>query len=648
MIQKKSTITIVCLVLFFVSCVSIFIAAYAYYLSKASRNNSLTIGNVEFVMSGTDDTGLVVEEGSAYFHSTLEIYNGSFAPESYAQALEMTNSDNGKSIADAKITLTREQEREVFYGLSLRADGYSNNAQFSENIKVTGYLLNDEGTDGTLTAWNHTSFGQAEPLESRMGAGSKTYHIFITAESASVAGYNFSFDIVLDSALKPVTSEYAMETNVVQSFHVSEQGNDIGILTFEAWYEGSEPTWEMKTESGESVFTGEGKPGWQIVEIKDCALNETGDVALQLGSNGCLYLREIQFDPIERRTVELPNVPETDLNAGGTFEIDLTDYELTEAEFVSATLAGKEIATNIESNVLSVTADPQAFAQVWGEQSLEIVINEKAGEELTRITTLKGKVLIITMIVYDATGIDSIYAKSKACETDSNYWGGYFVLGQDIDYNKSYSGNNTIAPATTQMSGYGYGFRGVIDGAGYKIEGMKFGGWLCGFIGVLNENGVLRNLTFTKAKLAGFGSFLCCAGVGRIENVYIQVDEYTAYYGDGNAISGFIYGSDCMAMARVVNCFVDITGTVNSSGGTAYFGAAHEGYGIYTNVYYVCQSGAGYRKLGDGTGAKNIFGSYTDRNAMKEANIAVTEENGWDLSFWTTDADGLPIPKNLA
>ena len=33
---------------------------------------------------------------------------------------------------------------------------------------------------------------------------------------------------------------------------------------------------------------------------------------------------------------------------------------------------------------------------------------------------------------------------------------------------------------------------------------------------------------------------------------------------------------------------------------------------------------------------------------MKTAGIAITAENGWDMTFWTTDADGLPLPRALA
>lgn len=114
---------------------------------------------------------------------------------------------------------------------------------------------------------------------------------------------------------------------------------------------------------------------------------------------------------------------------------------------------------------------------------------------------------------YNGTSNDGIYD-------------GYFALGEDIDFNGTY--DPPMILAESDMGNKELGFRGVFDGRGHSINGMrvecaKWGNtsyrWT-GFISVLQKNGVIKNVAFTNASVQ-YNSFLASWGGGIIENVYV-------------------------------------------------------------------------------------------------------------------------------
>jgi len=239
---------------------------------------------------------------------------------------------------------------------------------------------------------------------------------------------------------------------------------------------------------------------------------------------------------------------------------------------------------------------------------------------------------------------------SKAGESAANLWGGYFVLGKDIEYNKEFTSfinwetlNEVAVGGWT--NGRDNGFKGTFDGRGHIIKGFKTVGAAGGMFGVIHQAGVVKNVSFVDATHVGWGGFISTGGDGLIENVYISCNSQGG--GGDNDKSGFFYANDCMAEARVINCFVDIKAMEQGAVEAWGIGSAHEGYGILKNVYSVGNPN-GVRVLSTGDGTLNVATGYATRADMKTAGIAITAENGWDMTFWTTDADGLPLPRALA
>ncbi len=139
-------------------------------------------------------------------------------------------------------------------------------------------------------------------------------------------------------------------------------------------------------------------------------------------------------------------------------------------------------------------------------------------------------------------------------------YNGYFVLGDNIKYNKEWKSykkygelwalcyqnqsiwidqslyeagkaphaNNMVEGAIVEDWGAGNrgGFQGVFDGNGYAIEGLNIQGQYNGFITTMGRNGVVKNIAFTKTKIGTEAGLLERGGNGGLaENVYVEVIE---------------------------------------------------------------------------------------------------------------------------
>ena len=104
-----------------------------------------------------------------------------------------------------------------------------------------------------------------------------------------------------------------------------------------------------------------------------------------------------------------------------------------------------------------------------------------------------------------------------------------------------------------------------------------------------------------------------------------------------------------MGGTRLVNCFVKFDCATAVTEGFKALGSYHLGYGVLKNVYAV---GEGMTKdtviriLSNTNAGGDTYGGYETATAFA-AEVTVSAENGWDMDFWATTADGLPIPKTL-
>ncbi len=193
----------------------------------------------------------------------------------------------------------------------------------------------------------------------------------------------------------------------------------------------------------------------------------------------------------------------------------------------------------------------------------------------TNLAKYEISVALYTKILYTKEDFDSFATLSKqACSDNAAIWDGYFVLGEDIAYNGLFQSkvadiDSLWAAVEGNWSNGGlYGFRGVFDGKGHKIEGISIdnGSQIASIFGVLHIDGVIKNISFTSASVAANSGLICSAGGGTIENIYIQyasMGKGTQHYeGDGsinNHCGSFFSFKEPTSTANVSNCVIDVS-----------------------------------------------------------------------------------------
>lgn len=348
----------------------------------------------------------------------------------------------------------------------------------------------------------------------------------------------------------------------------------------------------------------------------------------------------------------------TDLGINNDNTLDISEAGVT-GTVKSAKVGDTAVTASLDGTTLSVTGLGASLGQtVYGDKTLSVVI-EKADNSLA---TVNVPVFVVTKILKTADDILGWNELSYAADAAGNYWGGYFVLGNDIDMQgKNFRGCYTYSdlyPGDKLKEGFESfeyrngrtgGFRGTFDGRGHKISKLKLSKWNDSFVGQIANAGVFKNVAFTGVTLGEATSLVSTSGTGRIENVYAEIDAYSDGNGGNLDKTGVLFGQDTMGETRVVNCFVKFNCETAVTEGFTGLGRYHLNFGILKNVYAV---GTGMTKdsvikiASTGTGTADVYGGYETAEAFA-AEVTVSAENGWDMDFWTTTADGLPIPKTL-
>ena len=351
----------------------------------------------------------------------------------------------------------------------------------------------------------------------------------------------------------------------------------------------------------------------------------------------------------------------TDLGINNDNTLDISEAGVT-GTVKSAKVGDTAVTASLDGTTLSVTGLVDSLGQtVYGDKTLSVVI-EKADNSLA---TVNVPVLVVTKILKTADDILDWNELSYAADAAGNYWGGYFILGNDIDMQgKEFQGRFTYADLcdtegpnawNTKVeyqplqwnNGRTGGFRGTFDGRGHKISNLTVAKWNGSLMGQLATEGIVKNVAFTDVTLNAATSLISPGGEGKIQNVYATIKAYS----NGNAgdSTGVFLSRDCMGGARLVNCFVKFNCATTVTDGFNGLGKYHLGYGILKNVYAV---GEGMTKdtviriLSNTNAGGDVYGGYADAAAFA-TEVTVSAENGWDMDFWTTTADGLPIPKTL-
>ncbi len=307
-----------------------------------------------------------------------------------------------------------------------------------------------------------------------------------------------------------------------------------------------------------------------------------------------------------------------------TLVIDCTAAGFTFGNVVSVTMDGVAIDADgftFAGGKLSVARS--AFGYNYGKK--EIVVTDDSGKTITIAATLVSKVL------KNATDYANWIKIANACETENQILGGYFQLGANITV------ETMVTFERYDVDGL-YGFKGVFDGCGYALDGLTATG--NAFISCMTKDGVLRNIAFTNAKVAGESNFLCSGGLGTIENVYVQYVSISA----GSDNNGTIYNHCRLGQegGKITGIFVDASQAALSGTGASFrlIGGNNNGY---NGIFAVCPENYTITQARDtGTFADHAVCAFADFAGLKANATTQGVLKGWNSTYWTI-VDGVPV-----
>ena len=306
-----------------------------------------------------------------------------------------------------------------------------------------------------------------------------------------------------------------------------------------------------------------------------------------------------------------------------TLEIDCTAAGFTFGNVVSVTMDGVAIDADgftFAGGKLSVARS--VFGYNYGAK--QIVLTDDDGKTITIAATLVSKVL------KNATDYANWIKIADACETENQILGGYFKLGANITV------ETMVTFERYDVDGL-YGFKGVFDGCGYALDGLTATG--NAFISCMTKDGVLRNIAFTNAKVAGASNFLCSGGLGTIENVYVQYVSISA----GSNDNGTIY-NHCrneQEGGKITGIFVDASQAALSGTGASFrlIGGNNTGY---NGIFAVCPENYAPAQAIDRVNNYEAVAYFTSFDELKVNTKTQGVLKGWNSTYWTI-VDGVPV-----
>ncbi len=232
----------------------------------------------------------------------------------------------------------------------------------------------------------------------------------------------------------------------------------------------------------------------------------------------------------------------------------------------------------------------------------------------------------------------------------SYYFDGYYVLGQDIVCQSPFTGLITISYLQNHRptengalvdwtNGSYLGFCGIFDGRGYNIDQFEMATVQGSLFGTLARDGVIRNVSFTNAKISERGALLNVGGTGKIENVFIECIALHGGTGtQNNDRTSFVFSANCWGGASVSNVFIV---TVSDVAAENCYALGNSSKASFSGVYVIGMDADDL--IVGATLPASAGAAYDDYNELIAAG---NNFSSWQGDFWTL-ANGLPYPEHL-
>ena len=519
----------------------------------------------------------------------------------------------------------------VFDGCGYVIDGLNRNGLYTNafvtTMTETGVLKNIAFTNAKITGeGNFLTSGGKGTIENvyvqykEISAGSEyngtianfkdgcaMRNVFVDASKATVVGNGSTFRILTSGTASGFGGVFGVcpSENYKPEQAIGDRGNNYAAIAYFANFD------ELKVNAQtQEVLAGWNNNGFWIVNDGIPAPDKYVVNSIDLGA------KDIDLDIlVDNDTVKLND---------NALEIDCTAVGFTFGNVASVTMEDNALdASGFTFANGKLTVARSAFGFNYGEK--EIVVTDDSDKTITIAATLISKVL------KNATDYANWIKIANACETENQILGGYFKLGANI------TSATMVTFERWDVDG-AYGFKGIFDGCGYAIDGLTATG--NAFISCMTKDGVLRNIAFTNAKIAGESNFLCSGGLGTIENVYVQYVSISA----GSNNNGTIY-NHCRSEqegGKITNVFVDASQAVISGTGASFrlLGGNNTGY---NGIFAVCPEGYTITQARDtGTFADHAVCAFADFDKLKANETTQSVIKYWDSAYWTI-VNGVPV-----
>ena len=519
----------------------------------------------------------------------------------------------------------------VFDGCGYIIDGLNRNGFYSNafvtTMTETGVLKNIAFTNVRITGeGNFLTSGGKGAIENvyvqykEISAGSQyngtianfkdgcaMRNVFVDASKATVVGNGATFRILTSGTASGFGGVFGVcpSENYNPEQSIGDRGNNYAAIAYFANFD------ELKAnDQTQEVLAGWNNNGFWNVNDGIPAPEKYVVNSIDLGA------KDIDLDIlVDNDTVKLND---------NALKIDCTAVGFTFGTVASVTMEGNVLnASGFTFANGKLTVARSAFGYNYGKK--EIVVTDDSGKTITIAATLVSKVL------KNATDYANWIKIANACETENQILGGYFQLGANITV------ETMVTFERYDVDGL-YGFKGVFDGCGYALDGLTATG--NAFISCMTKDGVLRNIAFTNAKVAGESNFLCSGGLGTIENVYVQYVSISA----GSDNNGTIY-NHCrhgQEGGKITGIFLDASQAAISGTGASFrlIGGNNNGY---NGIFAVCpENYAPAQAIGDRGNNYEAVAYFTSFDELKVNTKTQGVLKGWNSTYWTI-VDGVPV-----
>ncbi len=516
----------------------------------------------------------------------------------------------------------------VEYGWSL--------AEGSENAKT---VFSISGNVITVTA--------SDTAESAEMILYTTFRGIYTAKKISVQVVKSSYGLYpVSGAFTPSEGRYSAKVSTISD--VGELSDVLGL--------------DFVLRKGETVYD-DAVISWNVGG--DCAQIVDGNTVKGLKKGSTLVTGTVVYDGETVSTeVELTVVaPKVKLSETTVIDVsNLQPYTVTGdliGTVTDAEYAGQTVSASVSGK--TITFDKEKFpkkAALLGNGVLTVN---------TEVVSYLMDVEVYTMIIRSKADLDKMASEANTGETEfsnrqqkivnSQRYDGYFILGNDIDYNgtiTSMTDTGKVFLIQSNWADMSRGFGGIFDGRGYNIKGVTASRNTSGtsesggIFGYITKDGIIRNVSFTEATILASNGFICSMGEGLIENVSISYkkicgDKPTVNINSDPRKAGSFFTFKAGSEARVRNCLIDAsaaeitleTGTV--FGKTVYSIAL---CGSATDVEHAVAVCSHPTVLANS-------GADVKKTSLKELSYDTAVTEAFDSDKWST-VSGILIFKRLA